>query len=283
MLCPNCGKELRNDSKFCTKCGASLDSSYSVDEKGQASGETNVNHSYFVWKDKYTYIAIVGMILLAAIIGMVFKFHNSSVSGDETTKTANNNDDVYPDSDSDNSELEKYFESSEDLQEIDTTDEDSDDSKLNEPNISYPKVSANHITGIYASSELEEEQYNAIHYATNIFDGDTFTAWSEGVDGPGIGEKLVISFDEECEISGISILNGYQKSENLYYKNARPSDMEIIFSDGNKENIHIHDEMGWETIQFSETYVSSSMTIVITDVYDGSKYEDTLITELELF
>lgn len=147
----------------------------------------------------------------------------------------------------------------------------------------FPTASNDRIQNCYASSELVESQYNLVHGAWNVLDGDTKTAWSEAASGMGIGESLTIVLDSKCEINGISLLNGYQASEVLYWKNSRSSEIEISFSDGTSETLSLKDTLGWQTFYFSERHVSDEIQIIIRDAYAGNKCEDTLITEVEIF
>lgn len=118
--------------------------------------------------------------------------------------------------------------------------------------------------------------------ARNVLDGSSATAWSEGVSGNGIGETLTIQLNTTCRVNGIRILNGYQKSSDLYYKNARPSELRVTFSDGSSEDLYLTDEMGWQGFTFSASHVTDQVTLTILGVYSGNKYEDTLISEVEL-
>ena len=74
-----------------------------------------------------------------------------------------------------------------------------------------------------SSSELKSGDTNkslgkyGVH---NLFDGDSATAWVEGADGPGIGEWVLFSVGQELP-AVIMIRNGYQKSANLFKRNAR--------------------------------------------------------------
>lgn len=69
MKCPSCGNELAVNARFCTKCGTAI-------TQVPASKEP------FVWKEQYTYIAIVAAIVLAAIIGFAVRV---SKAGDNQT------------------------------------------------------------------------------------------------------------------------------------------------------------------------------------------------------
>ena len=89
------------------------------------------------------------------------------------------------------------------------------------------------VEDVTASSYLSEK--NIKHVPDLIMDGDTTTAWVEGVDGNGEGESITFTFGDLYAVSDIKIWNGYQKSEDLYYKNARPAELELEFSDGSTE------------------------------------------------
>lgn len=67
MKCPNCGKEIPDEAKFCNKCGTQI-----------SSQNDSVGKKPFIWKDQYTYISIAGAIVLAAVIGLIVKFSKST-------------------------------------------------------------------------------------------------------------------------------------------------------------------------------------------------------------
>ena len=136
------------------------------------------------------------------------------------------------------------------------------------------------VEDVTASSYLSEE--NIKHVPDLIMDGDTTTAWVEGVDGNGEGESITFTFGDLYAVSDIKIWNGYQKSEDLYYKNARPAELELEFSDGSTERISLQDtSSGFQEFAL-ERHVTSYVKIKIISTYEGSKYEDTVISEIEL-
>lgn len=136
------------------------------------------------------------------------------------------------------------------------------------------------VEDVTASSYLSEE--NIKHVPDLIMDGDTTTAWVEGVDGKGDGESITFTFGDLYAVSDIKIWNGYQKSEDLYYKNARPAELELEFSDGSTERISLQDmASGFQEFAL-ERHVTSYVKVKIVSTYDGSKYEDTVISEIEL-
>jgi hypothetical protein len=89
----------------------------------------------------------------------------------------------------------------------------------------WRKIFLRSAMGLYlASSELDDgSPFDELgeYGAHNLFDMDGTTAWVEGVKGDGIGESVYVGMGDRLnEI--ICIVNGYQKSGDLYFKNNRP-------------------------------------------------------------
>lgn len=142
--------------------------------------------------------------------------------------------------------------------------------------------SMSNIVSVTSSSHLVEG--GRVHSVERIIDGDYATAWSEGVSGYGEGESIVIRFDKEYVIHGISMASGYHKSEDLYYKNGRPMTLRI--------NIVGEDSIYWtledkglytQNLVFNKAISTDAIEIVLVNAYPGSKYEDTCISELLIF
>ena len=143
-------------------------------------------------------------------------------------------------------------------------------------------VSAGTVTQVTASSTLVQSPYS--YAPENITDGDCSTAWVEGAGGNGIGENVTLTYDGTYLMQGFRIRNGYQKKSDLYTKNARPKTIELIFSDGSAQEFGLADSgLTEQEIRLSAPVNSSSVTLVIRDVYPGTKYEDTAITEFGMY
>lgn len=134
------------------------------------------------------------------------------------------------------------------------------------------------INHIEASSELNEG--TSSYAASLIEDGDLRTAWVEGTDGQGVGESISLTFDQAYQISGMEIYAGYQKSEDLYYKNSRPETITVGFSDGTSAQYTLQDVNEKQTVRFPTAVETDRLTVRIDSVYAGSKYTDTAISEL---
>ncbi len=143
--------------------------------------------------------------------------------------------------------------------------------------------SMSEVTTVYASSYLEEPEYGVYHIPMNVIDGTLDNAWCEDASGQGIGEWLLINFDNEYLISGMNINAGYQKSEDLYYKNSRPKEIRVTFTDESYEDFTLSDVMGQQTVAFSHPVSTTNVVITILSVYPGSKYQDTLISEVSFY
>ncbi len=135
---------------------------------------------------------------------------------------------------------------------------------------------------VSASSTLPDD--GGVNYvARNLYDGNLSTAWSEGVFGPGVEEWITVSFDELIP-EAIKIYNGYQKSETLYYSNCRICDAEIQFSNGKKYAITLMEDYGTgQVVYFPDLGEANSFKLTIKTIYEGSQWDDTNISEIEIF
>lgn len=81
------------------------------------------------------------------------------------------------------------------------------------------------ITTIDASSALVSG--TTTFGPANAFDGNTSTAWCEGVDGLGLGETLMVSLRSATEIARIEIDAGFYKDDRTLNNNGRPRKITI--------------------------------------------------------
>ncbi len=146
----------------------------------------------------------------------------------------------------------------------------------------FPPVGMDCVRSVSASSVLTE-QSGAVHAAAQIMDQKLDRAWVEGAAGQGIGESVSFYLDGEYTISGFTIHAGYQKSQDLYYKNSRPASVRIEFDGGNFLRFTLDDVCAAQTIAFDTPQTASTVTLYIESVYAGEKYEDTVISELAFY
>jgi hypothetical protein len=119
----------------------------------------------------------------------------------------------------------------------------------------------------------------------NLLDGKYTTAWVPDTlkSINGIGETLAIELAEGQSASGVQILNGYRKNFDIYTKNSRVKQMEIILSDGRRQMITLSDtDLSPQAFQFHGGPARGWIQLKIVAVYPGTKYQDTGITEVRV-
>ena len=147
----------------------------------------------------------------------------------------------------------------------------------NEPTEDFPEPSFSDIS----SSSNMAPQGNVTYDARNVIDGNPSTAWTEGAPDSGIGEKIFFKSSSEQKVSHLQIMNGYCKSEDLYMKNNRVKNIRIVFSDGTSIDRSLTDEFAnYDLIVLTEPVFCNEFYIEITDVYKGTHYDDTCISEI---
>ena len=186
---------------------------------------------------------------------------------------------------------------------------------------SYEVHEKNEYWNYCCSSFLKENNKDIYFYGyNNLFDNDISTAWVEGVDGSGINEYLLIPFYKQDESMfsykkkkniniQLQINNGYCKNESLFYKNNRVkkikitiydiplnSDLNNMFVDGEptvifEDIIELQDSIEKQEFNFQTKLVNydsycipfTLLKMEILEVYKGTDFDDTAISEIEVF
>ena len=135
-----------------------------------------------------------------------------------------------------------------------------------------------------ASSTLGS-QGSASYLASNVKDWNHETAWVEGVSGYGIGEWIELQNvrPDGGTITALHIINGYVKSDKAWSENSRVKRLKV-YCDG--KPICILDLQNSRSTQtFSIAALSNyryigKIRFEILEVYQGTKYQDTVISEI---
>ena len=148
--------------------------------------------------------------------------------------------------------------------------------------------------------DMDIHDWTCMFAAFRAFDKNQETAWAEGVEGPGIGEVLIVKLEDSSR--PIKIRTGFALSDALFKANNRPRKVRIyalsparsdatqiglLYSDWQvltRKEFELKDLNAWQTVQLpahkpSETS-GSFIAIEILSVYKGTKYDDTLISEV---
>ncbi len=140
-----------------------------------------------------------------------------------------------------------------------------------------------------ASSALPTDQWSQ-YWAWSAIDGSLETTWAEAgrlghepePSGPGIGEWIMLVFPETIEVQRIGVDVGFDESASYFTKNNRVKRATIVFSRGDSVELAFDDVRGVQMRDIPPvrtTYVR----LVIDDVYPGSRYDDTCISEIEVW
>ncbi len=122
------------------------------------------------------------------------------------------------------------------------------------------------------------------YYGENLLDEDPSTCWCEGAEGNGIGESIKLELDSDHPVQKIEIKSGYCKDQNVYTKNSRPKKIKIEFENGKTINAQLEDVYNtYQEIDVVDAEGSSYVVITILDVYSGTVYTDTCISEIAAY
>lgn len=134
----------------------------------------------------------------------------------------------------------------------------------------------------YCADSALRPQSGNVYGPANLFDGDGRTAWCEGVPGDGAGQRLVLSITDGAPFDRILLFNGYQKSRTAFSRNARPRVLMVETDLGERIRFNLPDRTGELVLGLKRMAVREKVTFTIEDVYRGSHYTDTCISDLFL-
>jgi hypothetical protein len=137
-----------------------------------------------------------------------------------------------------------------------------------------------------ASSHLPTD-HGGQYQAFMAMDSALETAWVEGVDGSGVGEWLELQFPGTVEVHSIGLDVGYDRDPDIFSANNRIKRATFIFSNGEQVTLDFSDSRGIQRIPLVRApgpiFNTTSVRMVIEEVYPGSRYDDTCLAEIEVW
>jgi len=128
---------------------------------------------------------------------------------------------------------------------------------------------------IHASSTLAPaDSYDAWH----LFDSREDAAWATS--GSGIGASVTFDFDQPQNLSGLMIWNCYQRSKKHCEANARPKKISLTADGASAGTITLEDSDVAKIYSLPQPVHVKQLVLSIEEVYPGSYYKDTVISEL---
>jgi hypothetical protein len=134
---------------------------------------------------------------------------------------------------------------------------------------------------VVASSTLEPA---SAYDASKLFDARKEFAWVEGnPDTDGTGEWLRFSFDQEVNITGFRIRNGYQRSEQHRTANARAKNIRFGARNDASQDFQLADTGEAQEFKLGIPAKGKQFELHILSVYPGHSYRDLAISDLLFF
>ena len=297
MRCKKCGKEINDKTRFCRFCG----------EEVKVTDIPDSSSSKLFAQGRKKKILICCMIIVIVGIGlgggiMLSRQNNQKDSQSDSSKDVMSIEataSLEPTSTPEQAETTipsttgTVEDSSGDIIQNQTS-ESNEESQIEEDAISEnnneetesaettePEYGSPIIESVSANENVKDEYGDYI--AEYAIDGKEDTAWVS----KGAGGSITVNLKDTARIYEVHIKNGYWKQKSgkskdyLYYRNSRPKDITISFSDGTIKHATLEDEYGKvNNIDLVEGVVADSFTIFIDSVYSGSSYDDTCITEI---
>lgn len=116
--------------------------------------------------------------------------------------------------------------------------------------------------------------------------GHRSTAWTEGAEGDGVGEWLLLTLEKPAPVRKLGIVPGYAKSAELYRANGRPAELDVSVNDGKAVRVKLPDEhLEHEHFTFdlpAKGELVKTVKLTIAKVYPGEQYQDTAISDIKL-
>ena len=158
-----------------------------------------------------------------------------------------------------------------------------------QPVLAAPIERRLHSDNIDASSFLWNDWNKFVenYHPNYVADDDPATAWVEGAPGSGEGQWLriqVTPLDHTTKVR-LHVRNGYQKSKDLFKANARAKAVTLrLLPSKIEQQVTLADKDGWQDLVIEQPGgVVRTVELAITEVYEGTKYEDLCISDVQVF
>lgn len=137
-------------------------------------------------------------------------------------------------------------------------------------------------TNTIAVTELQDDTgYNFAYSANNVLDLDYSTAWCSATNDNR--PLITLDFGEATSLEKIGIVPGFARDEKIFNKNNRLRTVTLL-GQGSEElqQITFSDSYG---MQFFDVEIPSvkQLGLRVDEVFEGSKYNDTCIAEIDLW
>lgn len=137
------------------------------------------------------------------------------------------------------------------------------------------------VTGFTASTSLAETQ-GVSYEVKNLGDLKAGGVWCEGENGSGLGSWVQADLEGPKLITSLRIWNGNWYSKDFWVRHNRAKEIDVEFSDGSIQKFTLKDEYASELVKLTKPVTTSSVKLKVRSVYNGSTFNDTVISELQV-
>ena len=153
---------------------------------------------------------------------------------------------------------------------------DYDSSRAADPGWASPPFAGAQASSISPVLEYESPK----HDAGRAIDGDPATAWISA-EGEAFDPWLRIDRGSARRAHELLIVPGYARTPAEFAEHGRPKVIDIRFAGGGGAIFTLEDEPTVQRVPLGEQDLSQA-TIVVTDIYPGTTYDDVAISEVEI-
>lgn len=152
---------------------------------------------------------------------------------------------------------------------------------VNADEIDFSKYQKLPVASTEENSVKESESYD--YSAKSAVDGDVSTSWQENEEGAGEGKGFQMTMDGAHKIRYVVLHLGNWRSDQLWDYNARPKTLTIQVGDQQVKDVEFSNEKKKFCLSFDEPVEASYISLYIKEAYEGSRWQDNCISEVELY
>ena len=152
---------------------------------------------------------------------------------------------------------------------------------VNADEIDFSKYQKLPVASTEENSVKESESYD--YSAKSAVDGDVSTSWQENEEGVGEGKGFQMTLDGAHRIRYVVLHLGNWRSDQLWDYNARPKTLTIQVGDQQVKDVGFSNEKKKFCLSFDEPVEASYISLYIKEAYEGSRWQDNCISEVELY
>ena len=138
------------------------------------------------------------------------------------------------------------------------------------------------ISKVRTSSFLADARDPLRYGPLSLLDNNPDSTWSEGVDGEGLGEWVEVDFAGPENIHAIEVWGGFFSKDYLFANN-RLREFELWIDGEILRRVVLPDKGESIKIPLPTDKAISSLRIVIIDVHDGQRWDDTCISDIAFY